>query len=259
MVRSPEGKSLPGDDHTMQSIERTFAVLRALAESGASAGVSEVARRTGLAKSTTSRILSSLDELGMVDRLDDRYVIGHGLAALSAHANPAGSLRDVARPYLTDLADTLGESVALAVLDGDESVYIDTAVAESMVQVRDWTGERFPVHITSAGQVLMAEWSSARIDEYGRGELVTPTGRGVGSLTALRDRVRDVRRDGVAWTLGEFDAEINGVAAPIRDAAGSVVGAVNVSGPVFRFPGDRRPGDVVGPLVATCAQISERL
>lgn len=243
----------------MQTIERTFAVLRAIAESDASAGVSEVARRAGLAKSTTSRILASLDELGMVDRLDDRYVIGQGLAALTTHATAAGSLRDVARPYLADLADLLGESVALAVLDGDESVYIDTAVAESMVQVRDWTGERFPLHITSAGQVLLAAWPSERIDTYGRRELVTPTERSIGSLTALRDRLRDVRRDGVAWTLGEFDAEINGVAAPIRHHDGSVVGAVNVSGPVFRFPGERSLGDVVDPLVATCAQISERL
>jgi DNA-binding IclR family transcriptional regulator len=243
----------------MQTIERTFAVLRAIAEGGESAGVSEVARRSGLAKSTTSRILASLDELGMIDRLDDRYVIGQGLAALTAEARPGAALRDVARPYLVDLADEFGESVALAVADGDEMVYIDTQISEGVVQVRDWTGERFPLHTTAAGLVLLADRSNAEVDRYGRGELEVFTDQTVASLTALRERVRQVRREGVAWTLAEFDDEINGIAAAVHDDAGAVVGAVNVSGPVYRFPGDRPGEEIVAALTAACAQITSRL
>lgn len=243
----------------MQTIERTFAVLRAIAEAGTSAGVSEVARRTGLAKSTTSRILSSLDELGVIDRLDDRYVIGQGLASLTSGASSAGSLRDVARPYLVELADVLGESVALAVMDGPEMVYVDTALAPGVVRVQDWTGRRFPLHTTSAGQVLMAEWGADEIDAYGRSDLAIFTDRTLASLTAIRDRIRTIRRDGVSWTWAEFDDEINGVAAPVRDQSGAAVGAVNVSGPIYRFPGDRQPADVEGALLRTCHQIGERL
>lgn len=243
----------------MQLIERTFAVLRAIAEAGESAGVSEVARRAGLAKSTTSRILASLDELGMIVRLDDRYVIGQGLAALTAASNRAASLPDVARPYLVDLADEFGESVALAVADGDEMVYVDTALAEGVVQVRDWTGERFPLHATSAGLVLLAAWPNDEVDRYGRAGMEPYTERSVTTLTALRRRMRQVRREGVAWTWAEFDDEINGLAAPIHDADGEVVAAVNVSGPVYRFPGDRPASTVVDVLLTACAQISDRL
>lgn len=243
----------------MQSIERTFAVLRAIAEAGESAGVSEIARRSGLAKSTTSRILGSLDELGMIDRLDDRYLIGQGLAALTADASPASSLPDLARPYLVDLADHYGESVALAVADGDEMVYVDAALAEGAVQVRDWTGERFPLHTTSGGLVLLAARSNDEVDRYGRQGMEAYTERSVTTLTGLRERMRQVRVEGVAWTRAEFDDEINGLAAPIRDAAGHVVAAVNVSGPVYRFPGDRPDGDVIQTLLTACAQIGDRL
>lgn len=243
----------------MQTIERTFAVLRAIAEAGESAGVSEVARRAGLAKSTTSRILASLDELGMIGRLDDRYVIGQGLAALTADASPASSLPDLARPYLVDLADEFGESVALAVADGDEMVYVDAALAEGAVQVRDWTGERFPLHTTSGGLVLLADRSNDEVDRYGRRPMEAFTERSVTTLTGLRERMRQVRSEGVAWTLAEFDDEINGLAAPIRDGAGDVVAAVNVSGPVYRFPGDRPDDAVIETLLTACAQISDRL
>lgn len=243
----------------MQTIERTFAVLRAIAEGDESVGVSEVARRAGLAKSTTSRILASLDQLGMVDRLDDRYVIGQGLAALTDGARPGVALRDVARPYLVDLADEFGESVALAVGDGDEMVYVDTAVSEGVVQVRDWTGERFPLHTTSAGLVLLAAWNDDEIDRYGRGELEAYTDKTVTTATGLRHRVAMVRREGVAWTLGEFDEEVNGIAAPISDTTGAVVGAVNVSGPAYRFPADRPTADVITALVTACTQIGDRL
>ena len=108
----------------MQSIERAFSVLRALAASSDSTGVSEVARATGLPKSTTSRILASLEELGVVDRVseDGRYAIGAGLATLTADVMPAGSLRELCRPYLIELAEQSGEGTGLAIDDRGETV-----------------------------------------------------------------------------------------------------------------------------------------
>ncbi len=243
----------------MQTVERTFSVLRAIAESDASTGVSEIARRTGLAKSTASRILASLDDLGMVDRLNDRYVIGQGLAALTQRASPVAWLRDVARPYLIDLTAEFDESVALGVLDNDEMLYIDTAESNGAVQVQDWTGHRFPPHTVAAGLVLMLAWSSAEVDAYGRRDLERFTGRTVASLGALRSRMKQVRVEGVAWTMGEFDEEINGAAAPIVDPTGTIIGAINVSGPTYRFPGKRNRTEIEHVLTTACGHISSRL
>ena len=243
----------------MQTIERAFAVLRALAERPESAGVSEVARRAALPKSTTSRILTSLEDLGMVDRLGDRYAIGAGLATLTHQASPVASLRDIARPYMVDLAETVGESVALAVPDGDEMLYVDTAPSIGVVQVQDWTGERFPFHTVAAGFALMTTWTEDDLDRYGRRDFERFTDATVSGPIELKARMAEVRRDGFAWTRAEFAEEVNGIAAPILDGGGEAVGAINISGPTYRFPGDRAEGEIVDELLSACQQISNRL
>jgi predicted transcriptional regulator len=104
----------------MQTIDRAFAVLRALASRSETSTLADTSRAVGLPKSTTSRILTALEDLGMVDRVGGRYSIGSGLATLTHVATPVASLRDVSRPYLADLAERLGENASLAVADGEE-------------------------------------------------------------------------------------------------------------------------------------------
>ncbi len=237
-------------------------MLRALAGRTDSSGVSDVARVTGLAKSTCSRILASLDELGIVERVDEagRYVIGSGLRALAGAGAPAGTLRDLARPYLRELADRLGESASLAVMDGGEGLYVVQVAAPGPVQVTDWTGQRFPLHTIAAGQAFMGSWTDEEVAAYAADGLEGFTERTVTTLVGLRQRVGEVRRTGVAWTIGEFSDEISGVAAPVRDADGVAVASVSVYGPGWRFPGDadlpdierlvRETADRVGALLA---------
>ena len=215
-------------------------MLRALAGQSDSVGVSEVARTTGLAKSTCSRILSSLDELGIVERVDEagRYVIGPGLRALAAAGAPVGTLRDLAEPYLRELAGRLGESAALSVMDGGEGLYVTQVAAPGPVQVTDWTGQRFPLHTIAAGQAFMGSWTDEQVAGYAANGLAEYTERTVTTLVGLRQRVGEVRRWGVAWTLGEFSEEITGVAAPVCDPDGDAVASVSVYGPGWRFPGD---------------------
>jgi DNA-binding IclR family transcriptional regulator len=215
-------------------------VLRALAGQSDSVGVSEVARTTGLAKSTCSRILSSLDELGIVERVDEagRYVIGSGLRALAAAGAPVGTLRDLAEPYLRELAGRLGESAALSVMDGGEGLYVTQVAAPGPVQVTDWTGQRFPLHTIAAGQAFMGSWTDEQLAGYAANGLAEYTDHTVTTLVGLRQRVGEVRRRGVAWTLGEFSEEITGVAAPVCDPDGEAVASVSIYGPGWRFPGD---------------------
>ena len=215
-------------------------MLRALAGQSDSVGVSEVARTTGLAKSTCSRILSSLDELGIVERVDEagRYVIGSGLRALAAAGAPVGTLRDLAEPYLRELAGRLGESAALSVMDGGEGLYVTQVAAPGPVQVTDWTGQRFPLHTIAAGQAFMGSWTDEQLAGYAANGLAEYTDHTVTTLVGLRQRVGEVRRRGVAWTLGEFSEEITGVAAPVCDPDGEAVASVSIYGPGWRFPGD---------------------
>lgn len=243
----------------MQTIDRAFGVLRALASRRATSSLADVARLAALPKSTTSRILASLENLGMVDQVGGRYSIGSGLATLTHDATPVGSLRDVARPYLLDLAEHLGENVSLAIADEDAVLYIDSVPGAGVVQVPHWTGERVPFHGSAAGLALMSGWSDGRLSEYAADGLEALTPATITSLTALRTRIRAVRSTGVAWTRAEFSDEVNGAAAPIIGDGDDVVGALSAYGPTFRFPGDRPPDEIETAISDAAARISAHL
>lgn len=245
----------------MQGIERAFAVLRALAEADGSAGVSAVARATGLPKSTVSRILSSLDEIGVVVRLDTagRYAIGPGLATLAGSASQAGSLRELCRPYLRDLSAEFEEASGLTVPDGDTALYIANVAAVGAVQTRDWTGMRFPFHTVAGGLAMMTTWSDAEISAYASGGLAAFTDGTAATTSDLMSRIISGRRAGYVWTHGDFDEAINGVAAPVLGMDGVAVGAINLFGPTFRFPGPSSEATIGARVSATAQLISSML
>ncbi len=221
----------------VQSVERAFAIISCLA--AGPAGVSDIAERVGLPKSTVSRLLVTLVDLGVVEQSapGSGYRLGAYLQTLAGTAQPARRLADVARPHLGELVNAVGESAGLSVLDGGEVLYLDQVSAQSEIQVRDWTGERVKAHLVSSGLVLLAESGAAAVDRYLAGPLVRQTERTMTDPVALRRRLEAVRADGAAWVIDELIDGLSSVAAPLRDASGRVIGAIHVHGPSFRFPG----------------------
>ena len=238
----------------VQSVDRAFAVLRAVATGGG--GVSDVARRTGLAVSTTARLLGTLEAQGAVTRSDPgpTYRIGPTVSDLAATADPAAGLVGRARAHLEMLVADVGESAGISIASGDRSVlYLDQVDGDQDVTLRDWTGEQLPLHVASSGIVLLAARTDAAIREYARGGLESFTERTVTRVAELRRRVAAARADGHAWTVEEYSVGITSVAAPIRDADGAVVGALHVHGPSYRLrPADRT---VTRALLATATRI----
>jgi IclR family acetate operon transcriptional repressor len=244
----------------MQAIERTFGILSALAEHHERAGISEIARRAELPKSTTSRILSSLESLGVVERIGDRYGIGAGLATLTHGASPIGSLRELARPQLVELADALGENASLVVDDGDQVLYIDTATpSEVQVLVQDWTGERLPFHAAAGGLSLMSTWPPARLAALYSSPLDVFTEKTVTTAAGVGRKLEELSTAGVVWTRQEFADDVNGVGAPILGPTGEAVGAINIYGPTYRFPGDVSESTVAATVTDACDRIATRL
>ena len=243
----------------VQSIERAFSVLGALADGPI--GVTEVAERARLPKSTAARLLASLASEGVVEQVpgETRYRLGDRLATLAAGVMPTRSLARLARPELVRLTTELGEAAGLSVPDGDLVHYVEQVDSPNPVSVRDWTGSRLPMHAVSSGQVLLAFRQPATIEAF----LQTPrerfTDRTLVDADALRERLRDVRRDGYAWTREEFDRGISSVAAPIADASGEVIAAVHIHGPSYRFPAAGQEDVVAGRVVAAGARIAASL
>jgi len=238
----------------VQSVDRAFAVLRAVATGGG--GVSDVARRTGLAVSTTARLLGTLEAQGAVTRHDPgpSYRIGPAVTDLAATADPAAGLVGRARAHLEMLVAEVGEAAGISIAAGDRSVlYLDQVDGDQDVTLRNWTGEQLPLHVVSSGMILLASRSDAAVRAYARGGLDRYTEHTVTRVTELRRRVAAAREDGHAWTVEEFSVGITSVAAPIRDRDGTTVGALHVHGPSYRL----RAGDrgVTRALLATAARI----
>ncbi len=237
----------------VQSIERAFSVLLAVAtEPG---GITEVARRVDLPVSTVARLLSTLEQLDAVARDDGvTYRIGPTVTGLAAGTD--STLIGRARPFLTELAQRVGETAGLSVLDGDEIVYLDHVAVDNDVQVRDWTGARLPLHVVSSGLVLLAAQRPAVVNRYAGRQLERLTDKTTTSRAALIRRLAAVREAGFVWTAEEFHLGITSIAAPVTNRDGRVVAAVHCHGPSYRFPARRSPAKIANAVVAAARRLS---
>ncbi len=237
---------------TVQSIERAFAVLRSL--TAGPAGVTDIAERVDLPKSTVSRLLSTLETLGAVEQLEvgGNYRIGAAMLDLASAAQPGRSFVTMARPRLVALAAATGEAAGLSVPAGREMLYLDQVNPDTELQVRDWTGTRIPMHAVPSGQVLLAEATPEQVEAYVASPMARFTSETIGDARQLRQRLDHVRHAGFAWAIDEFAEGLSSVAAAIRDADGIVVASLHVYGPTYRFPGDR-DADELGRMVVEAA------
>jgi DNA-binding IclR family transcriptional regulator len=223
--------------------------------------VSHIAERARLPKSTVSRLLSTLQELGVVEQLGagGDYRIGRKLVELAAGAAPAANLLAAARPHLVELAAQLGEAAGLSVLDGHRTRYLDQVASDNPVMVRDWTGERLHSHVVSSGLVLLAHAPAELRDEVLAAPLESFTPHSTTDPAQLRRRLAAVVHDGYAWVRGDFEEGVNSVAAPVRDPHGTVVAAVHAHGPGYRFPPVGRDDEVAARVVEAAQRITARL
>jgi DNA-binding IclR family transcriptional regulator len=205
--------------------------------------------------------LTTLAREGAVEQVpgDTQYRLGPRLATLASGLAPVRSLTAIAHPVLVELATATGEAAGLSVPEGDLVRYIHQVDTPNPVSVRDWTGARVPLHAVSSGQVLLAFRPPAALDRYLEHPLERFTPRTITDPGLLRERLREVVRDGYAWVREEFDEGISSVAAPIADSAGEVIAAVHLHGPSYRFPAAGSEATVADLVVGAAADVSGSL
>ncbi len=200
----------------VQSIERAFAVLGALTDGPI--GVTEVADRVDLPKSTAARMLASLAREGAVEQLpgETRYRLGPRIESLATGLAAARGLVAIARPQLAELAAAIGEAAGLSIPEGDAIHYVEQVDSDQPVGVRDWTGSRIPLHAVSSGLAVLALRPRDRIEAYLGRPLERFTARTMTDADELRARLQRIQLDGHAWTNGEYADGIASVAAGDR-------------------------------------------
>ena len=124
---------------------------------------------------------------------------------------------------------------------GGEVFYLDQTESQSEVQVRDWTGERIPLHVVSSGLAILAHMPSAEREEYLAGPLEPYTARTMIDPDAIRTRLEQIRSIGYVWVYGEFVEDLDSVAAAVLRPDGEPVAALHVHGPGVSLPRPR-PG-----------------
>lgn len=243
----------------VQSIERAFSVLTALADGPV--GVTDVAERTDLPKSTAARMLASLEREGAVEQVpgETRYRLGPRIAMLASGRPETRGLVAIAHPSLVELADETGEAAGLSVPDGRTVHYVDQVDSPNPVQVRDWTGYRIPMHAVSSGQVFLAHLGPPALARFLAQPLESFTQATLTDAGTLIERLRDVRRDGHAWVHEEFAEGIASVAAGIAGPDGELIAAVHVHGPTYRFPRVGQAAAIADAVTAAAARIGTRV
>jgi DNA-binding IclR family transcriptional regulator len=234
--------------------------LLALGECRGEAGVTELARRLGLHKSTASRLLATLEKRGLVEQDEEsgKYRLGLIVIRLAEHAERTLDLRAIAMPELDRLAKATRETTGLGVLEGDQMLTVAQADGPNLVAMGDWTGRGAPLHSVAAGKVLLASLPEREIMRLVKRGLAPCTERTITRLEPLLEDLARVRRRGYATAFGEFDRGLNAIAAPVHDARGQVIAAMDVWGPSFRVTPGRIP-ELVAHVREAAGAVSVRL
>jgi DNA-binding IclR family transcriptional regulator len=232
-----------GQQGGVQSVDRALTVLEILARDG-HAGVSDIAEEMGIHKSTASRLLGSLVSREMVHQNSERgkYQLGFGILRLASSIPGRLGLVREARPVLESLAEEFKETVNLAVLRSGYAVNLDQAMGPSTLATFDWVGSLTPLHATSSGKVLLAALSTEERDRaLGGIGMPARTPRTITDRNTLEAELLEVARSGYGIVREEFEIGLNAVAVPIFNHLGTVIGAVSISGPAFRFDPEEAP------------------
>jgi IclR family KDG regulon transcriptional repressor len=237
------------------AVAKAFKVLEALSDSGEPLGVSELARRLGMGKSTVHGLLTTLDALGIIDAANGgrRYRIGRGLHALASRSSGGFDLRASARSRLESLAAQTGQTAFLGVPNRDTVTILDMAHGRPAMSISAPVGSSIPLLAGAVGKAILATWSEKQRDAFLSGrDLPRFTRRTLTDPQRYRAAVRRAAERGFAVDVDEYVDGIHAAAAAIVGSGGEPVAVLWVAG--FARHMDDKALDVIAKSVALAAR-----
>jgi DNA-binding IclR family transcriptional regulator len=222
----------------VQSIGRAFAILEEVARNRDGIGLADLSKRVGLHNSTTFHLVKTMVSLGYIRQIKDskRYRIGRPLFALAASALDEMEMVSIATPVLDELSRKTGESSHFAARMSDAVVVMARTPGPGAFQLTERVGVVRPAYCTALGKVILAALRPDQLDRYlDRIELKPMAANTITNPQKLRREIEEVRRTGIGYDDGEFNDEVRCAAMAVRDFSGQVVGAIGISGPVWRL------------------------
>jgi len=222
----------------IQSLARAFAIIEEIARHREGIGLADLSKRVGLHNSTAFHLAKTLLSLGYVRQESEtkRYRVGRPLFALAASCLDEIEMVHVATPILEELSRETGESGHFAVRMGDAVVVIARTAGSGAFQLTERVGVVRPAHCTALGKMILASLPRDELERFlARVELKASTEKSITDIPALLRDIDAVRASGIAYDDGEFNAEVRCVAVAVRDFTGKAIGAVGLSGPIWRM------------------------
>ncbi len=244
----------------LSSVTSALLVLKVFSAEEAEIGISSLAKRLGLAKSTVHRLAVTLSAEGFLEQNPEngRYRLGLSLFTLGALARRRMDVSNVSRPLLGVLRDKYQEATTLAILSRSSIMYLHNLESGQAIGTRAHIGDLKPAFCTAEGRVLLAFAPPAVVAEALDEERVARTARTVTDRAALMAALDEVRLAGYAIDDEESEVGMRCLAAPVRDISGKVVAAVGLAGPTQRLT--KKDLRAMAPdVVATGEAVSVRL
>jgi DNA-binding IclR family transcriptional regulator len=239
-----------------KSLGRAVELLGAVATRPEGSSAAELARATGLPRSTVTRTLRTLADVGLVER-PGAWVLGYELVRLARSADPYRALVESARGVLQRLRDETGESALLAVVRGRPGIEIVLQLdPDRHVGVASWVGVDVPLHASAAGKLALAELATADLEAWlADHSLTTFTGSTVTDPHTLQRELERIRRRGWAELVDELEDGLASLAVAVRSSEDTLLAAVGLSGPTFRL-GRARRSELLPLLQAAAAELA---
>lgn len=249
-----------GTSRHLSSVGGALRLLKTFTAEEPELGITVLAKRLGVAKSTAHRLASTLVAEGFLEQnpVDGRYRLGLLLFAMGTLVRRRMDVSELAVPHLHALCDLSGETVHLAVLHGTEILYLRNIESQQAIRPRSYLGVRKPAFCTSEGRALLAFSPPLVVAQVMRSELAPRTPNTVTDKAALTRLLATVRAAGHAVDDEESEDGMRGIAAPIFDVTGAAVAAVGLAGPVQRLT-KQRLRRLVPKVMKTAHAISSHL
>ncbi|UUP16945.1 MULTISPECIES: IclR family transcriptional regulator domain-containing protein [Nitratireductor] len=243
-------------DH-VGSLAKGLAVVEILSRAPGGLRLTEVAELAGLTRAGARRLLLTLVAEGYAEQRERRFVLSAKLLSVARSYIGEASVWSYATPILRGVSEALGESCSAAVLDGEDVVYVARAAGRRIVSVQLAVGARLPAYCTSMGRVLLSGLDAAELAGFlEKASIGTNTPNTVTDRQALAGLVAEAGRAGYAIVDQELEIGLRSIAVPVRDRAGRICAAVNVSTQAARFSCDEMHGTIL-PLLKQAAALIE--
>lgn len=241
-----------------KSVVKAFALLELLSKSDQPLGVTELSRLSELGKSNVHRLLQTLQGLSYVRKTEDNsYEATLRMWEMGSHVFSRLNLRDLARPYMQRLSQLTKETVHLSELIGFEVLYIDKIESKEPVRAYTQLGGRAPAYCTATGKVMMAYLDPDQITRCYE-NVHRFTQKTIVNLDRFNVEAEKIRERHYAINRGEWRGDVLGLAAPIVESSGDVIGALGLSAPASRLDVDEM--ETLAPrLVEYAEEISAAL